>query len=332
MRLRGIFGSLAILAACLGSPAHAADCSLKIVNSIPITLGANGTRVLVPVIINGTKETFLLDTGGALTQISASAAHDLNLPIGESSVKMLDLYGAAAAGAVHVKTFTLGRLQDRETTLPLMTSTFKDEPYAGLLAADYMGEYDVEMDFSGGNINYFSRDHCEGKVIYWPAAAIAAVPFRLQNYHLTLSVMLDGRPIKAMIDTGSPDTVLFSSAAKQAFGVTADSPGAEKLGEEGGEKIFEYVFKNLSFEGLTVSNPHIAVSPDRTGSKDPNNGYVTGSRVHREDDADPTDPVMLIGMNILSKLHLYIAFNEHKIYITPAAAPAPAQPAATGQN
>ena len=30
---------------------------------------------------------------------------------------------------------------------------------------------------------------------------------------------------------------------------------------------------------------------------------------------------MLIGMNILSKLHLYIAFREQKIYITPASAP-----------
>jgi hypothetical protein len=34
---------------------------------------------------------------------------------------------------------------------------------------------------------------------------------------------------------------------------------------------------------------------------------------------------MLIGMNILSKLHLYIAFGERKIYITPASAP-PAAP------
>jgi hypothetical protein len=43
--------------------------------------------------------------------------------------------------------------------------------------------------------------------------------------------------------------------------------------------------------------------------------------VHRVDDADPSDPVMLIGMNILSKLRLYIAFSENKIYITPASNP-----------
>ena len=34
---------------------------------------------------------------------------------------------------------------------------------------------------------------------------------------------------------------------------------------------------------------------------------------------------MLIGMNVLRHLHIYIAYKEQKIYITPAGAPA-AQP------
>ena len=73
---------------------------------------------------------------------------------------------------------------------------------------------------------------------------------------------------------------------------------------------------------MMIGNPRIEVFPDKVGSKDPNNSYVTGSRLHRVDDPDSSDPVMLIGMNILSKLHLYIAFSENKIYITPALAPA----------
>lgn len=314
--------------------ATAADCSLKIVNTIPITMENQNTRPFVPVIINGAKETFLLDTGGAITQISMSAAHDLNLPIGESNVKMLDLYGGAAVGAAHIKTLGLGRLQDRDTSLPIMTSTFDGAPYVGLLAPDYMGSYDIELDFNGGKMNYFSTDHCPGKVVYWPASAIAVVPMRFKNFHLILPVMLDGKPIRAMIDTGAPNTTLNASAAKQAFDITADNPGAKQLGDDGGEKAFEYVFKSLSFEGMMVSNPHIVVLPDKIGSKDRNNDYVTGTRLQHVDDPDSSDPVMLIGMNILSKLHLYIAFGENKIYITPAAAPAaaPAQPANTGRQ
>jgi hypothetical protein len=303
--------------------ANAADCSLKIVNTIPLVMEDQNRRPYVPVIINGTKETFLLDTGGAITQISQSAAHELALPIGDGNIKMLDLYGGAAIGTAHIKTLGLGRLQDTNASLPIMTSTFAGQPYVGLLAPDYMGNYDIELDFAAGKMNYFSQDHCPGKVVYWPASAIAIVPMHFKNFHLTLPVMLDGKPIRAMIDTGAPNTTLNASAAKQAFDITADSPGARELEDDGGKKTFEYVFKGLSFEGMAVSNPHIVVLPDRMGSKDPDNNYVTGTRLQHVDDPDSSDPVMLIGMNILSKLHLYIAFGEDKIYITPAAAPAP---------
>jgi hypothetical protein len=250
-----------------------------------------------------------------MTQISAAAAEELKLPRVESDVKMLDLYGNASTYAAQVDTLVLGRLADRNTRLPIMT--FKDNDlFSGILAADYMGRYDIELNFAGGKMNYFSPDHCEGKVVYWPAAAIAAVPMRFVDHHLNLDVTLDGHKFKAMIDTGAPETTLTMAEAKRVFGVTAEDR----------DKPFEHVFQKLSFEGLEVGNPHIAIIADKTGSRDPNNSLVTGSRLHRIDDADSSDPVMLIGMNILSKLHLYIAFNEQKIYVTPASAPQAAKP------
>jgi len=124
--------------------------------------------------------------------------------------------------------------------------------------------------------------------------------------------VLDGRPLRAMIDTGAPETTLSMGEARRTFGLTP----------EDGNKAFAHVFQKLAFEGLEVGNPHIVIIPDKVGSKDPNNDFVTGSRVHRVDDSDSSDPVMLVGMNILSKLHLYIAFGEQKIYITPASPPA----------
>jgi predicted aspartyl protease len=312
VKRQAIFVSV-LLACAYAQPATAADCSLKLVNTVPIKMAHEGQRVVVPVTINGTQKQFLLDTGGVVTQISATAVEELKLPRVESNVKLLDLYGNASTYAAKVDTLVLGRLGDRNTRLPIMT--FKDNDlFSGILAADYMGKYDIELDFSGGKMNYFSPDHCEGKVVYWPAAAIAVVPMRFVDHHLNLEVTLEGHPLRAMIDTGAPRTILYMAEARRTFGITA----------EDGDKPFEHVFQKLSFEGLEVGNPHIAIIPDKTGSKDPNNDFVTGGRLHRIDDADVSDPVMLIGMNILSKLHLYIAFNEQKIYITPASSP-PAQ-------
>ena len=323
--------AMALACLCPGTAfgADAADCRLKLVNTVPITMAYGGARPLVSVKVNGTELKFLLDTGGVLTQISAATARDLKLPITESGAKLLDLYGDASNNVAMVDTFILGRLNAKNTGLHVMTSplaqagpsrndTTQQEPlFVGLLAADYMGEYDTELDFAGGKMNYFLQDHCPGKVVYWPAAATAVVPMHFMDHHLILDVTLDGHPFRAIVDTGAPGTTLTMEEAKRVFDLTA----------EDADKRFEHTFQKLSFEGLDVGNPHIAIIPDKIGSKDPNNGYATGTRVRREDDPIFDRPPMLIGMNILSKLHLYIAFSENRIYITPAAAPA--QPASS---
>jgi len=321
MRRAGIAFLLAWLATSAATAAEPASCALKLVNSIPLTMAGGGVRPLVPVVINGTEKKFLLDTGGYATQITAAAAQQLKLPSTESDIKLLDLYGNASTMAAKVDTLMLGRLQDKNTILPIMPGSSSkdvgDEPlFVGLLAADYMGKYDVELDFSGGKINYFSADHCPGKVVYWPAAAVAVVPMRFPDHHVILDVNLDGHPQRAILDTGATRTTISMAEAKRVFDITAEDK----------DKPFEHVFQKLSFEGLEVGNPHIFVIPDKVGSKDPNNSMITGSRLRRIDDADPTEPRMLIGMNILSKLRLYIAFSENKIYVTPGAPlPSPAQ-------
>ncbi len=56
------------------------------------------------------------------------------------------------------------------------------------------------------------------------------------------------------------------------------------------------------------------VYPDLIGTKDPNNAFQTGSHVNRVD--DKLGPEVTIGMDMLKNLHLYVASQEHKLYIT----------------
>lgn len=330
MKLHTLLLSAALAIAC-APHAHAAECGpLKLVNTVPLTI--KGRRVLLPVKINDTELTFLLDTGGAATQISAPAAQALHLPVTESGIKMLDLYGHASTQAVRVESFTLGRLRDQGTYMPIWPSPDLGvrEGFAGLLAADYMGRYDIEFDFASGKMNYFSEDHCEGKVIYWPAAAVAVVPmvFR-EDHHLRIPVVLNGHTFTAIIDTGAPGSTITASEARRVFNIEGPSPG-DPVAPGDGPQPFEHTFDSLSFEGVTIGNPHMRVIPDLIGSKDPNNSFVTGSRTRRVDDGETQRPPILIGMNLLSKLHLYVAFGEGKIYVTPATPP-PMAPAHAAQ-
>ncbi|HEY2033927.1 MAG TPA: hypothetical protein VGH02_09610, partial [Rhizomicrobium sp.] len=61
-------------------------------------------------------------------------------------------------------------------------------------------------------------------------------------------------------------------------------------------------FKTLSLNGLTVNHPDILLISNSESD-------VLGGNA---------SPKMLIGLSILSKLHLYIAYGEHNLYVTPA--------------
>jgi len=188
-----------------------------------------------------------------------------------------------------------------------------------------MGRYDVEIDFGAYKMNYFSSDHCPGKVVYWPHKALAVQSFTFHKRHIHFIVKLDGKNVMAEIDTGSPRTSLRAEAARRIFDLGPESPGNIPLNNQGMAAAFGRVFSSLDFEGVGVTNPHVIIIPDLVGSKDANNGFQTGSRVRKVDDLDDQAD-MLIGMDILRKLHLYIAFDETNLYISEASAPAPVQP------
>ena len=61
--------------------------------------------------------------------------------------------------------------------------------------------------------------------------------------------------------------------------------------------VYNYPFQSLSFGAVQVSHPQIQIVEDRVWY-------------------DKTD--LLLGIGILRQLHLYIAYKEGKMYLTPA--------------
>jgi len=328
MRTSSILASLAIAVLLPNNVARAEDCGpLKQINAVDLVAGPG--RALVPVSINGIPKLFLLDTGGDVTQINGDVANELKLTRQDSNMKLLDMYGHASNKVVRIDKFTLGRLQGENVYMAIQPNPDfgKGTRYVGIFGPDMMGRYDVDIDFGTYKMNYFSPDHCPGHVVYWPHAALGVAPMPFRNRHIRLPVKIDGKELTAEIDTGATNTTMMAGAAKRLFDIVPETPGNVPLNARGMAAAFGRVFSTLDFEGVAVANPHIVIVPDLVGSKDPNNGYQTGSRAKKVDDeVDRAD--ILIGMNILSKLHLYIAFDERKLYISEAStAPKPSEPA-----
>ena len=159
---------VALLAAA-GPAAHAADCKpLQIINSDKMEVNKDGTRLLVPVTINGKSLKFLLDTGGAITHITREAAKSLGLKEESSRLHMFDMYGNESDTKVTVATFDMGVQRGKNVILQIAPSPqLSVEGLDGILSSDLFVQYDVDMDFGAQRLNYFAQDHCEGKVAYW---------------------------------------------------------------------------------------------------------------------------------------------------------------------
>ena len=239
---------------------------------------------------------------------------------------MLDLHGNAVALTAIVRILQLGRLQDTNAELQVMPSGLGGgDLFVDLLSADYMAKYDIELDFGGGKLNFFSKDHCEGRVVYWNTPGVAIMPMPFRNHHINTPVMLNGKSFKAILDTGAPGTTLFAHEAKHVFDTTKESLGST-VSESGPEPChFEYTFESMSFEGINASIPRVALILDPVGKNDPNNKLVTGTRLKRVNDRDISEASIVIGINILTKLRLFTAFSENKIYMTPATTPVASQ-------
>jgi hypothetical protein len=315
MKYQPLWVSAALVCAALLSTAASAaeECGpLRLFTSAKLL--SLGNRNVVPVTINGAPKALLLDTGGYMSQLSRATVDELKIPLHDSALMLADVSGNVSRSYVIADTLTLGTLTAQKQ--PLMVSRGLDAD--GILSSDLLLRYDVEMDFPGRKLNYFSPDHCRGKVVYWKADTVAAVPITIKDRsRLIVPVKLDGHEFTALIDTGAFRTTITMPVAKRVFDLVPSSPGMKPLGNINGDPklaSFAYTFKTLSFEGITVNNPTVAIMPDRVAMAD--TSQQTGNRAYTNGEFYKSSEEVILGMDVMRHLRMYWAFKEGMAYIS----------------
>ena len=306
-----------------------ADCApLAIITSVDLTPASDHLAEFVPVSINGTDQLLLLDTGGAITELTAEAADAMKLERRKGPFQQYNVSGQYSDQYVNAS-LTLGALKSGKSDFvvaPGSNPFGTGSSVAGILGPDILAHYDLHIDFGANKLTLLSPDHCEGKVIYWPASAVVVVPMKvLRSGHIIVPVSLDGKTINALIDTGASNTTLTTLSAESDFGLKlgdADTPKTGNLPDQPGAFTYKHTFKSLAFEGIAVSNPHVDIIPDMTKDVVANNPELGTRLADTKRAEDKID--MLLGMNVLRHFHLYVAYKEEKLYITPIEAPAAA--------
>jgi predicted aspartyl protease len=321
-------GAAILLVSAASSAVRAEECGLKLVASVDLRLEAESLSPLLPVTLSGHPTYMLLDTGSVFSMISAKAVDALSLTRKRSNVEIFDV--ARDSSRDYVTTpLTLGRLTTDHFDLVVEPESMRigrsplDE---GIIGPDILTRFDVDIDFGTGKLNFISPEHCEGKVVYWPTNVVAVVPMTVfLSGHIAIPVKLDGKIQNALVDTGASGSTLTTEIAESDYDLrlgTDDVPANGTLQGHSTQTVYRHVFKTLEFEGVTITNPRIEIIPNPTRSlvEEAATPHV-GSHIANAG-LDETKINMLIGMNVLRHLHIYIAYHEHNLYITPAGTPA----------
>ena len=299
-RIKVLLFVLGVALSCGAAQAQQEDkCALKIKARLDLLAIPDG-RVTIPVQFEGHDHRLMVDTGGYINTVTSQLAKEEGYDVRASRGTVLRGMGTSFLTTyVEANDFVIGH--SRGKGFEFFVENSSDLSVDGTLAPSILAAYDVDLDFGHDKLTLFDPDHCPGRVVYWTQTPVSIVPMQIQNRtHIRIPVMIDGKQIMATLDTGSATSYITQRAASKFLGITTTSAGMKSLGNVAvngmRDPVYNYPFQALTFGGVTVNHPHIQIVADQ---------------VWNEDD-------LLLGIGILRQLHLYVAYGEKKLYISPA--------------
>ncbi|MFM2443106.1 MAG: hypothetical protein RJB09_292 [Pseudomonadota bacterium] len=297
--------------------ARAQDCPApQLLATVKMGHAEPGSEIrTVPVSINGVERQMVLDTGGALTQVSRKAIAELDLPLKRGGAKAFDINGRVTTHFTTIDKFSFGHLHRDKAAFLVWPEPRR--PWAGQIAQDLLQPYDIEVDFAADELKMYAKDRC-ARPPAWGNVKISRIEMRNKNWHLYIPVTVDGKAYNAIFDTGSRNTIMRLPTAKRDFGITQESPGLELYPAINGEPSLDghlRTFSQLSVGGITIDRPSILIVPD-VMNRLADRGRMARNRTRRQN-ADLILPDLSLGMSVLKNLRLYIAFGEQALYIAP---------------
>ena len=267
------------------------ETTVATLRSAPIiTLSANGMPV-----------TLVLDTGAEGTILTPAAAQRIGAerPRIEFQRQIRGIGGTLQTSEVELRSFAVGGVAipwRRVRVASINLASVFSGPLDGLLGADSLSSFDVDLDLPGHRMVLYEKQTCAGALPAWtqPYARINAG--RSMGGHLFFPVQLDGRRSDAFVDTGSQFTVLSTRAAI-ALGVSATVLARERVATVHGvaaEQLAAHVhrFSQLQIGAETIRDPEIIVT-----------------------DVTLNDADLVMGIDFLRPRRIWLSYGSQQIFI-----------------
>ena len=185
-----------------------------------------------------------------------------------------------------------------------------------LLGEDFLQRADLEFDLIHHSVRLFQPKDCGGvSLAYWATAGAGVVDFEAMNERrpqILVPVQINGRPMKALLDSGSSASILDKPEVAR-LGVTPASPGVVPWGSGtglGAKEVESWIgsFQTFTIGDETVKDTQILFADLFRDVKFAVTGSNLRERVHE-------DYSMLLGFDFLHSHRVLIAHSQRRIYL-----------------
>lgn len=284
----------------LAGQAWADGCQLKEYGTLPVEM--IGNRAITTVKINGADTHFILDTGAFFNTMSNANALSLGLKLelAPFGFRVNGVGGSASVQQAHVKQF--GILGTTLENIDFIVGG--SDAGHGLLGANLLDVADLEIDLAHGKMTLFKADHCDkASLAYWVKdgqynVADIESPDHKGDRRTFFDVTINGKKVRALLDSGAVATVLGRDAAERV-GIDLNAPGVRAGGKSSGigAKVMKSWIVNIDTFSVgteTIQHSQMQVIDGNMGNN--------------------TD--MLLGVDFLLAHHMFIGNGKKKAYFT----------------
>jgi clan AA aspartic protease (TIGR02281 family) len=261
---------------------------------------------LVPAVdgvIDGAPAVMLVDTGAFDTNLTMNAVVKRDLIMHMTGRYVEGISGSSRLYAARVGEFAIGPVKSQRKRLDLYVigETAFTPAYDALVGAPFLLQADMEFDLRAKHMKFFRPLNCnrDSALNYWKEEAVV-VPFEFSrstspNPHFT--VLVNGKELDALIDTGANRSFLTLNAAKR-LGIDVKSADVTRLGYSGGigsDRAAHWTtpVKTVQIGGETIKDAELGIIDVQ--------GMI---------DAD-----LLLGQDFLRAHRVLFAMSQRKVYM-----------------
>jgi len=158
---------------------------LTLVGSYDMVDTQNG-QIGINMQIGSETKLMLVDTGAWFSFLSTESVGEMKLPTRSMSDQFVsyDAYGGRTSTVATAPSIEIGPLQVTAVDSCVASGHRFGKGVAGLLGANVLKHFDIELDFAKKKLNFFDPDHCPGKSSIGPRRIGApAVQVRRFRHH-----------------------------------------------------------------------------------------------------------------------------------------------------